>query len=650
MNASVKASVLKSAVKALAFLIAEICIASSEPSIFQAMFGHLTDNFTVAQIRIFENLFLLMLCLPLIWLMFLLPRVRQLKYIRQLLVLSREAEAETALAANIFSVAMEAIVVMDAKTHVLSVNAAFTQITGYTADEILGRRSAAFQTDLENPHFHAAMWNNIRLLDRWQGQLWRRRKNGEPFLTWQSVRVLRDEAGAVTRYVTVFSDISELHQKNEQIRHQALHDALTGLPNRVLLKDRLEHSIELARRSGGRVAVLFIDLDHFKEINDSYGHDMGDQLLLAVTQRLQSGLRQSDTVARLGGDEFVVALTRIDDLDEVETVAAMIRAVLLEAVELGGHSVQIGASIGAAVFPDHGGHYGELMRKADIAMYQAKEAGRNCFCLFDEKYNEQKKRNSKIETVLRRALELSEFEVYYQPRFELASGRLCGAEALLRWNSPTRGLLLPGAFLRDAEETGVMQPLGEWVLESVCRQMAEWDRRGLPPIPIAVNVSCTQMGELLVERIRSILAKHALLPGRLEIDIASGAVMSQGEARGIDILSQLSQNGIRVALADFADTCFYLRDLTQLPVDAIKISQVFVRELGNDAEKTRVVEAIMRIAQSMGLAIMAEGVETDEEERYLQQMNCGYVQGFKYGRPQPVARFERWIERALQVA
>jgi diguanylate cyclase (GGDEF)-like protein/PAS domain S-box-containing protein len=598
------------------------------------------------QLRIIGNVLLAGVCLPLAWMLLLFIRSRQSDYVGKLLESNKAAEVDNALAASVFSVAMEAIVVMDAKTHVLSVNPAFTAMTGYSAADVVGRRSSVMHSGLESKAFYTAMWGNIRQLDQWQGQLWRHRKNGEPFLTWQSVRMLRDANGEVFRYISVFSDITELHRKSEQLRHQALHDSLTGLPNRLLLQDRLDHAIGLARREGGRVAVLFIDLDHFKDINDSLGHDAGDMLLKIVTLRLQSGLRQSDTVARLGGDEFVVALSNIVDAAEVETVAQMLLTVLLEPVELGEHTVRVGASIGGAIYPDHDDGAAGLMRKADEAMYQAKTSGRHCFCLYSDGNDAESLRQVGIGTGLRRALDHGEFVVYYQPRINLLSGGLCGAEALVRWNCPTRGLLLPEQFLSQAEESGTIHALGDWVIESICNQIVNWRMRDFPPVPIAINLSGLQLSPYTMERICELLASHSILPGQLEIDVSGCAIMHCKQGSTIDVLVQLHKTGVIIALDDFGQSNVHLQELAKVPLDLLKINRAFVRDVDHNPNNAKIVDAIMSMAASMGVTVVAEGVETDDEEHFLRGIGCDYAQGFKYGRPQAALEFERWFERA----
>ncbi|HVI51466.1 MAG TPA: EAL domain-containing protein [Candidatus Sulfotelmatobacter sp.] len=553
------------------------------------------------------------------------------------------AEAQKLLATSVFQNTAEAIVVTDPDAVVISVNPAFSAITGYAPEEAVGKTPRILKSDHNSPEFYTALWQTLLTSGQWQGELWNRRKDGEAFLAWQTISAVRDPAGTLVRFVSVFNDITELHHKDQHIRHQAFHDALTGLPNRLLLQDRLEHAIDIAYRESRPLAVMFIDLDRFKVINDSLGHDVGDSLLVEVTGRLKSCMRRSDTIARLGGDEFVVILTDFAGSSEVADVAEKIVASVLEPLDLKGHEIHVGASIGIAMYPQDGADVTTLMKGADTAMYRAKDAGRNTFRFFDAKLDGETVERLKLEAALRHALDKGEFQLYYQPKIDLATNAVSGAEALIRWNSPERGLVMPDRFIPLAEETGLILPIGDWVLGEACRQIAEWRDRGLPLIRVAVNVSARQFtNELLCERVGKLLEQYRLSAEMLEIELTESTVMADPE-RAVGQLQKLRDIGVAVSVDDFGTGYSSLSYLKKLPLSTIKIDRTFVRHLDQENENAAIVRAILGLGEALGMTAIAEGVETEGEARHLQEAGCHVAQGFKYSRPVPADDFQNWL-------
>jgi diguanylate cyclase (GGDEF)-like protein/PAS domain S-box-containing protein len=555
----------------------------------------------------------------------------------------RATEAQTQLAASVFHNTFEAIMITDADSNILSVNPAFTAITGYEADEVIGQKPSMLKSHRHSASFYGQMWSDLTTKGSWQGQIWNRRKDGHFYLAWQSISAITDRQGRIVRFVSLSSDMTELHLKDEQIRHQAYHDALTGLPNRLLLQDRLGQAIEVARREDLQVAVMFIDLDRFKVVNDSLGHDAGDALLVEVAKRLTERLRRSDTVARLGGDEFVVILSLLDNVSEATEVADSIIERFSDSMIVAGHEMRVTSSIGIAVFPRDGDDVGTLMRNADTAMYGAKGAGRNTFRFFDAAMNAAAVERLNLEEAMVRALDNGEFQLHYQPKVDLASGTVIGAEALLRWQSPDRGQVPPVLFIPLAEESGLIIDIGTWVLEESFRQTAEWARRLDQGLKIAVNVSPRQfLAADFADRVAHLLAEHDLDPALIELEVTESAVMSDPE-RAIAHLLSLRQIGVGVAVDDFGTGYSSLSYLKRLPLTTVKIDRSFVHGVDLEPDNAAIVGAILGLAEALGLGVVAEGVETDGEERYLIAAGCPVAQGFRYAKALPAADFENWV-------
>ncbi|ARJ67240.1 PAS domain S-box protein [Magnetospirillum sp. ME-1] len=538
------------------------------------------------------------------------------------------------------------VMITDSHGAIEYVNRAFVLVSGYSEDEVLGRNPRLLKSGDTVASLYRDMWHCLSTGTTWQGELCNRAKDGSLFWEYATISPIRDDDGAVTHYMAVKENITQRKQAEQLLVHQATHDTLTGLPNRLLLEDRVHHAIEVAKREGRRIGLMFLDLDRFKIVNDSLGHVAGDQLLKVVADRLRHTLRRSDTVARLGGDEFVVVLTHFQSSSELAEVAEKISAALDEPVELAGHKVHVGASIGIALYPEDGDNFNALMKDADTAMYRAKQKGRNTFCFYDSDMNDEALDRLKLEEALRRALVRGEFQLFYQPQVDLQTGQTSGVEALIRWNSPDRGQVSPALFIPVAEESNLISMIGWWVLEESCRQIAAWRDEGLSGIKVAVNVSGRQfLNHALVECISDLMAQYGVQPSQLEIELTESTVMAEPE-RAIEQLTRLREIGIQVSVDDFGTGYSSLSYLKRLPLSTIKVDRSFVRDVNNQSENAAIVSAILGLADALDMSIVAEGVETEGEEQHLKDAGCIKVQGFRYAKPMPADQLAGWLEQA----
>ncbi len=555
----------------------------------------------------------------------------------------KEAEAGLLLARSIMESTSEGVLVTDANGLIISVNPAFSKITGYTAEEAIGRKPSLLKSDHHDAAFYRQLWQAVLKDGRWEGEIWNRRKSGEMYPEWLTINRIPAVDGMPVRYASVFHDITEQRQANERIQYLAFHDALTGLPNRALFQDRLVHAVERARREKRRLSVTFVDLDGFKEINDSLGHDVGDLLLQEVAQRIRARLRRgADTVARLGGDEFVVLMEDLKDVEHCACLAAEIIEDLGAPFELRGHAVRVGASIGLAFFPEDGGEALELMKHADTAMYAAKASGKGAYRFFQPEMLENLNQRIKLETELRHAIEDGALELHYQPKICVTDGKLRGVEALVRWPHPERGLVMPQEFIPVAEETGLIVSLGNWVLAEACRQAAAWRARGLE-ITVAVNVSARQIAkDRLVDRVAGLLAEHALPASALQIELTETALLTAPEL-ATETLDRLREMGVIIAIDDFGTGYSSLARMRRLPIDLVKIDRSFIENMDHDAKDAEVVRTIVALAKALGLDIIAEGVESRRQSEILSDSGCTVCQGYYFARPQSASQLESWI-------
>ena len=557
----------------------------------------------------------------------------------------KQAEARMREALVVFNASTEAIMTTDAKGRITAVNPAFTRITGYGLNEVIGRSPAMLKSGRHDNGFYAGLWAALDRDGHWEGEIWNRRRNGELYPQWLSISAVRNQGGEIAEYVALFNDITERKQHEDAIWRQANFDALTGLANRNLLADRLERALVQARRSGRKVGLVFLDLDGFKWINDTLGHDSGDALLIEVAERLRTCVREQDTAARLGGDEFTVVIHDLLETADMLPVAEKLVEVLHQPFRLGGGQQQLSGSLGITVFPDDGEDVQTLLKNADIAMYKAKQAGKNRYQFYARHMQVDAQARVQIEADLRLALADHAFELLYQPIVDTDSGELVGAEALIRWQHPERGVISPLDFVPVAEDCGLIVPIGEWVLREAARQWREWRDQGLPALRLSVNVSGVQFrDDKLCRLVADILATYRVDPGCLVLEITESVLMdgsTAAEAR----LREIKALGVGYSLDDFGTGYSSLSYLKRFPVDIVKIDRSFVNDCPDDRNDAHLVEAIINMAHSLDLRVTAEGVETDEQAEFLHDLGCDYLQGFLIGRPLPARAFAVLIER-----
>jgi diguanylate cyclase (GGDEF)-like protein/PAS domain S-box-containing protein len=547
----------------------------------------------------------------------------------------RRAEEQLKLAFEAIKCSGEGILVTDAQRRILSVNPAFESVTGFAARELIGKTPDVVAAERCDEHFYSAMNEVLESSGHWQGEVWNQRKDGKVYPEWLGVSAVRGDDGRAKNYVYIYSDMTERKDTQRRIEFLAHHDPLTGLPNRLLLRDRVEQARTLAGRLQSRVALLFLDLDHFKTINDSLGHPVGDDLLKAVVERLKHCVRESDTISRQGGDEFIILLNDVRDSDAVARVADKIQQRMAEPFVLGNHSLSSTFSIGIALYPDDGEDFDSLLQKADTAMYHAKESGRNNHRFFTAQMNMQVVEHMTLQTQLRLAIENKEFVLHYQPQMDLNDGRIYGVEALIRWNSPENGLVEPGKFIEVAENSGLIVPIGAWVLNEACRQARAWQDAGLPPFVVAVNLSAVQFKRLdLVATVINALVLSDLDARWLELELTESILIQDAEAT-LDSVRRLKALGVKLSVDDFGTGYSSLTYLKRFAVDKLKIDQSFVRDLATDPDDAAIVRAIIQMARSLKLKTIAEGVESEELIGLLQAFQCDEIQGYWFARPMP---------------
>ena len=556
------------------------------------------------------------------------------------------SETRLRLAARLFAESGEGIMVTDDQRCIIEVNRAFEEITGYSRAEAVGRNPNFLASGYHNAEFFQTLWTTLQLQGHWQGEIWNQRKNGEIYPEWLSLSAIRNEDGAICNYVAMFSDITETkaHEARRKadeahIQHMAHHDFLTGLPNRFLLSYRFAQLQATALRNQTRFALLFIDLDRFKNVNDTLGHTVGDRLLCTVAARLTALIRAADTVSRQGGDEFIVLLSEIGNLEDAGHVAQKLLRALSEPCVLDGHELTVTPSIGIAISPDDGDDLDTLLKHADLAMYDAKHKGRNNFQFFRREMNARMLDLLLLESQLRQAIKRGEFELFYQPQVDIASGRTVAFEALARWRHPQRGLVSPAEFIPLAEETGLILPLGLWVLQEACRQLAVWRGGAWPDIRVAVNLSAVQFRQSdLAAQVRSALDSAGVDATALELEVTESVVMQDAETT-IQTLQALRAMRVTLAVDDFGTGYSSLAYLKRFPVNTLKVDRSFVRDIGDDPDAEAICAAVIGLARNLRLEVVAEGVETAQQLASLHAAGCGMAQGFLLGKPRPAADY-----------
>lgn len=559
---------------------------------------------------------------------------------------SKLAEEQLMLSAKVFESSRESFIITDANRRILKVNKAFTTLSGYSPAEVIGQTPRILSSGRHDADFFKRMWQSIESFGYWQGEIWDRRKSGEIFPQWGSIAVIRDAAGQTSNYIGVFSDITERKAAEERIEFLAYHDVLTGLPNRRLALDHLELALAHADRSDTKAVVLFLDLDNFKSINDSFGHAIGDALLNTVAKRLRECTRETDTICRQGGDEFLIVLSNVADADAITSIAVKILESVERPIHIEGQELSTSLSIGIAVYPDDSRDVDTLLNLADTAMYSAKESGRNVYRFYTEQMNADAHDHQRIRVGLRRALEQNEFVLHYQPQIDLASGTVVGAEALIRWNHPEQGLLPPGRFMHVAEDSGLIVPMGDWVLREACRQAVEWQQAGLPELVVAVNVSAMQFkrGDL-EQSVLQALKASGLAPKFLELELTESLLIQDTE-KVLEAVQRLKAHGLQLSIDDFGTGYSSLSYLKRFDVDTLKIDRSFVSEMAADPNDAVLVRTIIQMARSLNLRTIAEGIEDELQLAFLRLQYCDVGQGYYFSRPLPADKFALYLASA----
>ena len=565
--------------------------------------------------------------------------------------LSKQAEIDLRIAAAAFD-SQECMMITDAKSVILKVNQAFVETTGYTADEVVGRTPGLLKSGRHNADFYRAMWETIKTTGGWQGEVWDRRKNGEEYPKWLTISAVKNDEGVVSHYIGAHFDITERKIAEDKINELAYFDQLTHLANRTLLMDRLKQAMTASSRNETHGALLFIDLDNFKTLNDTHGHDMGDLLLKQVAQRVLACMREGDTVARMGGDEFVVMLANLSADEEeaavgIETVAEKILATLEQSYLLGDLAFRCTASMGITLFRGQQNSIDDLMKQADLAMYKAKEAGRNAFRFFDPHMEATVKERVALEEDLRRAIDARQFMLYYQAQV-VGDGRVTGAEVLVRWQHPTRGMVSPAEFIPLAEETGLILPLGKWILETACAQLAVWATQpAMAHLTLAVNVSARQFYQAdFVAQMLTVLKRSGAHPGQLKLELTESLLVENVQDI-IEKMHALKAKGVAFSLDDFGTGYSSLSYLKRLPLDQLKIDQTFVRDVLIDPNDAAIAKTVVTLAQSLGLGVIAEGVETEAQQHFLADSGCHAYQGYFFSKPLPIEGFEAFARQKV---
>lgn len=552
-------------------------------------------------------------------------------------------EKSLSLAAKIIESSNEGIMVTDPAGAIVEVNQAFCEITGFSRNEIIGRQPSVFQSDRHSRQFYDAMWKNLKATGRWKGEIWDRRKTGEIFPKLLSVGAVYNEQEHLTHYVCIFSDMTKLKRTEERLQRLAHYDPLTGLPNRLLLRERIEQALIGATDEKPSGVLMFLDLDRFKAINDSMGHPTGDRLIVDVAARLRDCLGKNGTAARLSGDEFALLLPGISDLHVAAKKAEELLKLLSRPFMINRREVFASASIGIAVYPVDGPEVDNLLQHADTALNHAKDRGRNNFQFFSQAMNKKAQERLKLENALRRALKQREFDLFYQPLVDLQSGEMIGSEALLRWRFNGGRPISAERLIPLAEETGLIIPIGQWVLQTACKQIKKWVEMGLPPIRVGVNLSGRQLEQdNIVETVTRSLEEVDLDPDMLNLELTESIVMQDAD-EAVDKLEAFRKQGIRISVDDFGTGYSSLSYLSRLPIDKVKIDKSFISGVSQDSHEEAIVKAIIAVAHSLGFRVIGEGVETREQLSFLVKNRCDEGQGYLFSRPVPPDSFVRLL-------
>ncbi|MDX8396978.1 MAG: EAL domain-containing protein, partial [Mariprofundaceae bacterium] len=563
-------------------------------------------------------------------------------------VVQRKAlEEKLHLSSALFEHSLDAVMVTNADQMIEAVNPAFVETTGYSEAEALGATPSILSSGLHDKAFYQAMWQEISEHGVWVGEIRNKRKNGQLFQEWLKIIEIKNNVGEITHYVANFSNISSSSTGMQRFYYLAHYDSLTGLPNRALFHERLKSELKNAARRKSILAVLFMDLDHFKNINDTLGHGIGDELLKEVAKRLSGCTRDNDLISRQGGDEFTGILMDLNHAEDAARVAKNIIDALSQPVVIGSHQLFVTSSVGISVYPDDGTDMETLIKHADSAMYQAKESGRNNFQFYTKKLHAASKRRFELEAQLRHAIENDEFEVVYQPQVNVQTGSLRGMEALLRWNNAELGMVSPAEFIPVAEEVGLIVPIGKWVLRTACAQCKAWRDQGYPKLLVAVNLSSRQFCEpnflnMLIE----VIFETKISPRQLELELTEGIIMKSDTAT-VRTLNEINECGVHLSVDDFGTGYSSMSYLKRFPLDKLKIDKSFIDNLTTDSDDEAIVTAIISLSKSLKLTVVAEGVELEEQRQWLKANGCDVIQGYFYSKPLSADKFEQFMQKNI---
>ncbi len=565
----------------------------------------------------------------------LMARLRHAMAQENELRIERVLNEQLRLSAAVFEHSHEGIIITDEDNNIVDVNQAVSGITGYDREEVIGKNPHILSSGLHDANFYASLWEQLLQQGYWMGEIWNRRKNDGIYPAWCSISTVKDDAGNVLNYIGIFSDISARKEAESQVVFLAHHDALTKLPNRVLLRDRFGQARLQADRQQTKVAMLFLDLDNFKHINDSFGHTVGDDFLIMVVDRLTRIIREGDTISRQGGDEFIVILPNVSSMDVVSRIANSMLCEVAEPANIGDHTISTSGSIGIAIYPDDAQSFDGLLSNADAAMYDAKEKGKNGYCFYSQDMNKNAAENMRLKAMLHVAQKNNEFQLFYQPLVDVKTKEILGVESLVRWFHPVDGLISPAQFIPLAEESGLITSIGEWVLNEACRQGREWLDGGVKPIVIGVNISAVQFNRgHLFGAVKNALQRSGFPAELLALEFTESTLLNN-VSKAFETIRQLKALGVRLAIDDFGTGYSSLSYLKQIKVDKLKIDKSFVRDISVDLDDHAIVSAIILMGQRLQLRVVAEGVETVEQLEILEALNCDEVQGFYFGKPVP---------------
>ncbi|WDP88455.1 MAG: EAL domain-containing protein [Desulfobacter sp.] len=551
---------------------------------------------------------------------------------------------EIELAGKVFDNAVEGVVVTDREGTIEFVNKGFTIITGYSAEEALGQNPNMLKSDRHDPQFYEDMWAALEQDGHWAGEIWNRRKNGEAYPEWLSITAITNYQGTPVRYMSVFNDLSDIREREEQLLFQANYDALTGLPNRTLLRDRIQMAVRRTSREDMGLAVIFLDMDDFKHVNDALGHAKGDLLLQQFAGRLLGAVREQDTVARYGGDEFVILIPDTNDTDIIGMIIDRIKTSMERSFPIDGKEFFLGVTMGVTLCPRDGKDPDTLIANADMAMYRSKEKAKGGYAFFTSELNRQVARRVELETDLRHALARNEFSLFYQPKVAISSREIVGAEALIRWMHPEKGIVPPNEFIPLSEETGLINPMGEWILDQACIMAGTWSKMLNRYFTVSVNISSRQVRDVdLVSLVSGALSRHQLPAACLELEITESAVMENVD-KAKTMFRSLHDMGIKISIDDFGTGFSSLSYLRLFPVSVLKIDKSFVDDIPRDPDSNTMVTTIISMADNLNLTTVAEGVENKEQMDFLEAHGCSQIQGYYFSPPLPEEKFQAFLK------